>query len=234
VELVCAYAWARDPTDLTHARSTIAPGKRIGVFGGSGMYNIDGITVIDSIKIDTPFGAPSDKYVIAEIAGVDDVQVVFLPRHGQGHLVTPSEINYRANVYGMKKLGVQWALSVTAVGSLQMEYPPGDMVLVNQFIDRTQHRVATFFGDGIVSHVPFGEPICSTARGYLRQACQDAGVKHHVSARACVCTVRVFSSGRTCRSTPLHNCLRDYNATRPHTPRVLFVCARVSAGGCTG
>jgi purine nucleoside phosphorylase len=169
--------------------------KRIGVFGGSGMYNIEGITVRDSVKIDTPFGAPSDKYVLAEIAGVDDVEVVFLPRHGQGHLVTPSEINYRANVFGMKKLGVQWVLSVTAVGSLQMEYPPGDMVLVNQFIDRTQHRVATFFGDGIVSHVPFGEPICTTARGYLRQACQDAGVNHHV--RACA-SLGIFACSRLC------------------------------------
>lgn len=152
------------------------------------MYDIDGITKVDEIKIDTPYGAPSDKYTIATIDGLDNVEVAFLPRHGQGHVVTPTEVNYRANVYGMKKLGVSWALSVTAVGSLQMEYPPGHMVLVNQFIDRTQHRQATFFGEGLASHVPFGEPICGVAREYLREACEDAGATYHVSiSRATLC-----------------------------------------------
>jgi 5'-methylthioadenosine phosphorylase len=143
------------------------------------MYEIDGITKIDEIKVDTPFGAPSNKYTIAKVDGVDNVEVAFLPRHGQGHIVTPTEINYQANVYGMKKLGVSFALSVTAVGSLQMEYVPGQMVLVNQFIDRTKDRKATFFGNGIVSHVPFGEPICGTTREYLRQACEETGAIHH-------------------------------------------------------
>ena len=161
--------------------------RRIGVYGGSGMYDIEGITVREEFKLDTPFGAPSCKYTIATVEGVDNVEVVFQPRHGKGHIHTPSEVNFRANVYGMKKLGVSWALSVTAVGSLQMEYPPGDMVLVNQFIDRTQHRQATFFGNGIVSHVPFGDPICHTARELLRQACEDSDVVHHVSisSRSC-------------------------------------------------
>jgi 5'-methylthioadenosine phosphorylase len=151
------------------------------------MYDIDGITIIDEVKVDTPFGSPLNKYTLAEVAGVSNVQVAFLPRHGQGHLVTPSEVNFRANVYGMKKLGVSFALSVTAVGSLKMEYPPGDMVLVNQFIDRTTHRKATFFGDGIVSHVPFGDPICETTREYLRLACRDVGITHHVRMCECVC-----------------------------------------------
>ena len=171
---------------------------RIGVFGGSGMYDINGITILDQVKMDTPFGAPSDKYTIAKIDGVDNVEVAFLPRHGQGHLVTPSEVNFRANVYGMKKLGVSWALAVTAVGSLQMEYPPGHMVLVNQFIDRTQHRQATFFGNGIVSHVPFGDPICATARDYLKDACEDAGATYHVRV-AVPCTVQFLLVQQICR-----------------------------------
>jgi len=143
------------------------------------MYDMEGVSVQETKRLSTPFGAPSDDYTIAHIDGNDKIEVVFLPRHGRGHTVTPSEINYRANVFGMKSLGVEWIVSVTAVGSLCENKSPGEMVLVNQFIDRTHGREHTFFGQGIVSHVPWADPICDTARGYLKQACEETGVCFH-------------------------------------------------------
>ncbi len=146
--------------------------KRIGIIGGSGLYEIDGLVQKDRVFLDTPFGAPSDAFLIGNIGGRE---VVFLPRHGHGHRIMPTEINYRANIWGMKKLGVEWILSVSAVGSLREEIEPLDFVLVDQFVDRTQKRQQTFFGDGIVAHVSFAHPVCSELSRVLYEAGQECG-----------------------------------------------------------
>ena len=131
----------------------------IGILGGSGLYEIQGLKNIRSKKISTPFGAPSDAYTLGTLNGVT---LVFLPRHGKGHRLNPSEINYRANIYGMKMLGVEYLLSMSAVGSMKEEIPPRDVVIVDQFIDRTKGiRPATFFEKGLVAHLGFSEPVCS-------------------------------------------------------------------------
>ena len=131
---------------------------RIGIIGGSGLYQIEGIKKVKEISLTTPFGKPSDKFILGELAGKE---VVFLPRHGRGHRISPSEINYRANVFGMKKLGVERIISVTACGSLKEELRPLDFVVVDQFVDRTnQARKMTFFDKGIVAHIMFAQPIC--------------------------------------------------------------------------
>jgi len=148
---------------------------RVGVLGGSGLYKMPGVTNVREVKLTTPFGDPSDKYMIGKIG---DVEVVFLPRHGAGHRYSPSEVNYRANIFGFKKLGVRWIIAVSAVGSLQEEIDKGDIVLVNQFIDKTRFRKDTFFGDGIVAHVPFSEPTCSVLRDYLLQSTKVVADKH--------------------------------------------------------
>ena len=135
---------------------------RIGIIGGSGLYQMEGFTAQKWIKINTPFGAPSDALLTGNLAGR---KVVFLPRHGRGHRILPTELNHRANIWAMKKLGVAWILSVSAVGSLQAKYKPCDIVLPDQFVDRTKQSFAhTFFGRGIVGHVAFAEPICEPLR----------------------------------------------------------------------
>jgi len=128
----------------------------VGVIGGSGLYQIEGIEGIKEVAVKTPFGDPSDVFFTGTLEGTP---VVFLPRHGRGHLVSPSEINYRANIYGMKKLGVEAIISVSAVGSLKEEFKPMDFVVPEQFLDRTRTRVSTFFTDGIVAHVGFADPV---------------------------------------------------------------------------
>src|SRR3990167_732832 len=129
-----------------------------GIIVGSGLYDIECIKNIRRVSLDTPFGKPSDKYIIGNLSGRE---VVFLPRHGIGHRISPSEINYRANIYGMKKLGVERIISVTACGSLKEELKPLDFVVVDQFVDRTNHaRNMTFFDRGIVAHLVFAHPIC--------------------------------------------------------------------------
>jgi 5'-methylthioadenosine phosphorylase len=145
----------------------------IGIIGGSGLYNIPGLTDVREIQVDTPFGLPSEKIVLGRLEGRD---VAFLARHGRGHRLLPSEINFRANIFAMKKLGVESILSVSAVGSLKLEHKPTDFVIPDQFIDRTTHRVATFFGDGIVAHVAFGDPVCATTAVTFRDACRSADV----------------------------------------------------------
>ena len=142
---------------------------RVGVLGGSGLYEMEGLTDVRRIKVNTPFGEPSDRYIIGSLGGVE---LVFLPRHGVGHRYNPSEVNYRANIWGMKYLGVKWIIAVSAVGSLREEVVPGDMVLIDSFIDRTYKRQNTFFEDGIVGHVQFGEPMCEELRAMLLKACQ--------------------------------------------------------------
>jgi len=144
---------------------------RIGIIGGSGFYNISGIKNVKTVKVVTPFGKPSDDFTTGNLEGIE---VVFLARHGKGHKVLPSEINYRANIYGMKKLGVEKIISVSACGSLKEEHKPLDIVIPDQFIDRTNlGRVMTFFGDGIVAHIPFADPVCP----HLAKALADAGRK---------------------------------------------------------
>src|SRR5581483_4830013 len=141
--------------------------NRIGIIGGSGLYHIEGFTRQKWVTVKTPFGSPSDSFLTGELSGRE---VVFLPRHGRGHRVLPSELNHRANIYALKKLGVEWVISVSAVGSLQAKYKPCDVVLVDQFFDRTKQALAhTFFGRGIVAHIAFAEPICEELRQLLLQ-----------------------------------------------------------------
>lgn len=139
--------------------------KRIvGVLGGSGLYNIEGLEQVEEVKLSTPFGEPSDAYITGVLEGA---QVVFLPRHGRGHRINPSEINSRANLWGMKSLGVSRILSISAVGSMREDIAPGDFVLIDQFFDRTRHRPDTFFEKGVVAHVGFAEPISEELRQIL-------------------------------------------------------------------
>jgi 5'-methylthioadenosine phosphorylase len=149
----------------------------IGIIGGSGLYAMEGLRVLHERSIETPFGDPSDPYVIGEIDGIG---VAFLARHGRGHRFTPSEVNYRANVYGMKVLGVHTILSASAVGSLKEEYHPTDIVFPHQFIDRTRHRADTFFGNGLVGHVPFADPVCAAVSFLMGDAARAAGAKVHI------------------------------------------------------
>jgi len=150
---------------------------RIGIIGGSGLYNIEGFTNQKWIKVKTPFGAPSDALLTGQLAGRD---VVFLPRHARGHRILPSELNHRANIWAMKKLGVAWIISVSAVGSLQKRYKPCDIVLVDQFVDRTKRDFEhTFFGRGIVGHVAFADPICEELRQLLLKSARALKVRVH-------------------------------------------------------
>ncbi len=148
----------------------------VGVIGGSGLYDIDGLTDVREVTLATPFGEPSDAYVTGVL---DGVSMVFLPRHGRGHRISPSEINFRANLWGMKKLGVTRILSVSAVGSLREDVHPGDFVVVDQFIDRTRHRPDTFFGDGVVAHVMFADPVCPEVRAALLSSAAGLELTHH-------------------------------------------------------
>lgn len=148
----------------------------IGVIGGSGLYQIEGLEDLRFEKIETPFGSPSDEYAIGTIGGQE---VAFLPRHGRGHVLLPDEINFRANIYGFKKLGVQWIISLSAVGSLKEELKPGDMVIIDQFFDRTKGRASTFFGEGIAAHIAFGDPVCKDMASILYEAAKETGVTVH-------------------------------------------------------
>jgi 5'-methylthioadenosine phosphorylase len=147
--------------------------KRIGIIGGTGLYDIEDIKQVDRIKLKTPFGDPSDELDIGQL---ENKEIVFLPRHGHGHRLLPSEINYRANIWAMKKLGVEWIISVSAVGSFKKEIKPLDVVLVDQFVDRTNHaRQDSFFGNGIVAHIMFANPICSDLSRVIYEAGQEVG-----------------------------------------------------------
>jgi 5'-methylthioadenosine phosphorylase len=142
---------------------------RIGVVGGSGLYEMDGLVVRQERRMVTPFGDPSDAYVVGELEGRE---VVFLARHGRGHRLLPSELNFRANIYGFKLLGVEFLISVSAVGSMKIEYRPGDIVVPDQFYDRTRHRADTFFGNGLVAHVSMAQPISAALAAILGDAAQ--------------------------------------------------------------
>jgi len=148
----------------------------LGVIGGSGLYKIDGLEDTREVHIDTPFGAPSDGYVVGRIG---NQAVAFLPRHGAGHRILPSELNFRANIHGFKALGADAILSISAVGSLREDIEPGHVVVPDQFIDRTKGRISTFFGDGIVAHVSFADPFCPILSERAASAAAQAGATVH-------------------------------------------------------
>jgi 5'-methylthioadenosine phosphorylase len=147
---------------------------QIGIIGGSGLYAMPGLTDVRETQISTPFGAPSDAYVLGSIEGR---KVAFLSRHGRGHRISPTELNFRANIYGFKQLGVERIFSVSAVGSLKEEHKPTDFVIPDQFIDRTRHRVDTFFGDGVVAHVSLADPTCNEVAKAFDTGCKKIKVR---------------------------------------------------------
>src|SRR5215212_8261210 len=155
-----------------------ASGIRVGIIGGSGLYQMPELTGVEEVNVDTPFGPPSDAFIVGTLEGQ---RVAFLPRHGRGHRLTPTEVPFRANIYAMKLLGVESILSGSAVGSLQEKYAPLDMVIPDQFFDRTRGRVkeSTFFGEGIVAHVSFAHPVCGRLGDVLEASCGVADVKAH-------------------------------------------------------
>ncbi len=146
---------------------------QIGIIGGSGLYSMPGFEVQREVGLDTPWGAPSEKYVLGSLAGK---QIAFLARHGRGHRISPSELNFRANIYGMKSLGVERIISLSAVGSLKEEHRPLDFVIPDQFFDRTRGRVSTFFGEGMVAHISFADPVCPQLAEVVGQAARASGV----------------------------------------------------------
>ena len=150
--------------------------KLLGVIGGSGLYKMEGLEVTEKVTLDTPFGAPSDEITVGTLHGT---KMAFLPRHGVGHFLPPSEINFRANIFAMKKMAVQKIISVSAVGSMKEEYLPGHFVVPDQFIDRTNRRISTFFKEGIVGHVGLADPICNYTSDVLFQAAKKAGALVH-------------------------------------------------------
>ncbi len=152
------------------------PEKVVGVIGGSGLYEMEGLEGVQTITLKTPFGNPSDAFIVGRLEGA---KVVFLPRHGKGHRIQPSSLNFRANIYGMKKLGVQWIIGVSAVGSMKESIHPGDMVIPNQFIDQTKGRPSTFFNDGIVGHISLADPVCPVLSQILCDAGKEAGATVH-------------------------------------------------------
>jgi 5'-methylthioadenosine phosphorylase len=148
----------------------------IGIIGGSGLYRMPGIARAREVRVTTPFGRASDAYLLGDLEGR---KVAFLARHGRGHVLLPSELNFRANIYALKKLGVERIISVSAVGSLRENLKPLDMVLPSQFLDRTYARPSTFFGEGLVAHISFADPVCPVLQDVMAQACADAGVDCH-------------------------------------------------------
>jgi 5'-methylthioadenosine phosphorylase len=160
-------------------RSSRREGERpaaVGVIGGSGLYDMEGLEDVRWVEVKTPFGRPSDRYCVGRLG---EQRVIFLPRHGRGHRRTPSELNYRANIYGLKTLGASWVVSVSAVGSLREEIRPLDFVVPDQFYDHTRQRVSSFFGDGIVGHVGMAHPVCPELAGLLERVARESGATVH-------------------------------------------------------
>jgi len=163
----------------------------VGVIGGTGLYEMEGIEGLEEVRVETPFGDPSDAVLRGSLG---DVTVLFLPRHGRGHRFTPTHVPYRANVYALKLLGAEWVISVSAVGSLRRDIHPGDAIVVDQFIDRTRLRCNTFFEDGIVGHVEFADPVCPALAAHLIEAARSAGVKVHEKGTYCCMEGPAFST----------------------------------------
>ena len=148
-------------------------GARIGIIGGSGLYNMPGFETQEEVRLETPFGDASDAYVLGTLQGI---RVAFLSRHGKGHRISPSELNFRANIYGMKMLGVERILSLSAVGSLKEEHHPLDFVIPDQFVDRTRGRISSFFGRGIVAHISFADPVCPQLAALVHNSARELGI----------------------------------------------------------
>jgi 5'-methylthioadenosine phosphorylase len=159
-----------------HTKTESNTKVEIGIIGGSGLYNMPGLANVKEVRVTTPFGRPSDAYVLGDL---DGHRVAFLARHGRGHVLLPAEIPFRANIYGLKKLGVERIVSVSAVGSLREDFKPLDMVIPSQFFDRTQGRESTFFGGGLVAHIGFSDPACAVVQDTLAAACVQSGVSYH-------------------------------------------------------
>src|SRR6204780_3350688 len=158
---------------MAREKGAVLAQAEIGIIGGSGLYSMPGFTNVHEERVETPFGDPSDPFVLGELEGR---KVAFLARHGRGHRILPSELNFRANIYAFKKLGVERIISVSAVGSLKEEHKPTDFVMADQFIDPTFNRIPTCFGDGIAGHVAFGDPVCATVAKAAAEACAKVGV----------------------------------------------------------
>ena len=152
------------------------PQAKIGVIGGTGLYDVEGLTDIEQVSLDTPFGKPSDTITIGKLEGIG---IAFLPRHGKGHRILPTEIPARANIYALKSLGVEHIIAIHSVGSFKQEIKPGDLVIPDQLIDRTQGRVNSFFGEGIVAHIPFAEPFCPVLSQILFNTAKETGANVH-------------------------------------------------------
>ena len=167
------------------------PQAKIGVIGGTGLYDIEGLTDIEEVNIDTPFGKPSDAITIGKLEGVG---IAFLPRHGRGHRISPTELPVRANIYALKSLGVEHIIAVSSAGSFKQEIKPGDLVIPDQLIDRTRSRVNTFFGEGIVVHIPFAEPFCPTLCQVLYKSAKEAGANVHPKGTFVVMEGPAFST----------------------------------------
>jgi len=158
------------------ARAAARGALTLGVIGGSGLYDMDGLTDVRWVKVRTPFGDPSDAYCMGRLG---DRRIIFLPRHGRGHRLTPTELNYRANIWGLKKLGATAVISVSAVGSMKEEIRPLDVVIPDQFYDHTKRRISTFFGEGLVGHVGMAHPVCGELGDILETAARETGVRVH-------------------------------------------------------
>ncbi|MFC2003018.1 S-methyl-5'-thioadenosine phosphorylase [Chloroflexota bacterium] len=167
------------------------PQAKIGVIGGSGLYDIEGLTDIEEVNLNTPFGQPSDTITVGRLEGVG---IAFLPRHGKGHRISPTEVPARANIYALKSLGVEHLISVNAVGSFKSEVKPGDLVIIDQTIDRTRNRVNTFFEDGIVAHVQFADPFCPVLSQILYQAAVETKATVHQGGTCVVMEGPAFST----------------------------------------
>ena len=163
----------------------------VGIVGGSGLYAMDGMTDVEAVDVDTPFGKPSDSIVLGNLYGVP---VAFLPRHGRGHRISPTDLPVRANIYALKKLGVERLISVSAVGSLKEDLRPLDMVVPDQLIDRTYRRASTFFEGGVVGHIAFAHPFCPHLSGLLNDAAVAAGVTTHMGGTCIVMEGPAFST----------------------------------------
>jgi 5'-methylthioadenosine phosphorylase len=164
---------------------------KIGVIGGSGLYDMEGMTDIEEVDISTPFGKPSDTIVIGSLEGVG---IAFLPRHGKGHRIIPTEIPYRANIYALKSLGVEYIIAINSAGSFKKEIKPGDLLIPDQLIDRTKERVSTFFGEGIVGHVPFADPFCPVLSQVVYKAAEEVGATVHFKGTCVVMEGPAFST----------------------------------------
>ncbi len=167
------------------------PQAKIGVIGGTGLYDIEGMTDIEEVDITTPFGKPSDAITIGKLEGVG---IAFLPRHGKGHRILPTELPVRANIYALKSLGVEHIIAINSAGSFKLEVKPGDLVILDQLIDRTRSRVNSFFGDGIAAHIPFAEPFCPVLSQILYQAAQGVGADVHPGGTCIVMEGAAFST----------------------------------------